>query len=350
MSTSGILRPCCNFQSIDDFNLIDVKDIKHYNRSDYIKSIENVLNRKQWPLGCYDCRVAEENGIESLRTDGFDKYKNNRKDAEVKFGNLCNLACVMCTPTNSSLVDLETRELQKTETMEFIQTRKLYSNNVEWYTDNRLLEEVAEFLSDRDEIRFTGGEPTVNNYLSKFLDFLIKYNSKTTIRLTTNGNNWPNRLHEQLSNFSVKVDISIDGYGDINEYIRWPSRWSNIEKNVKKIKEISEKTSCYTTVACYNMHTLPDLCKWVQQAEFDKHDLNPVTSPTFMNTIHANRYSKDIYIALAEWYMPANSIKSFVLTPGNTENLKKVVEYFTILDNTRNTNIDILGKEWRQYD
>lgn len=345
MDTSGALRPCCNFRI--ENNSITVKEIRNYRSSQWLTSIETQLENNQWPKGCIDCQFEEENNVESLRLESFNKYKNNKTDAEVKFGNLCNLACMMCSPANSSLINNEIKELQKTETHEFIQKRRTYQTLNKWYENSKLLEEVAEFLSDRDQIRFTGGEPTVNNYLSKFLDALIRNNSKCEIRLTTNGNNWPNDLHEKLSNFKLKVDVSIDAYGKINDYIRWPSRWSKIEKNIKKINSISDQTSCYTTVACYNVHTLSDLCKWTQQ-NFHAHILNTVITPKFMNPSNCNEYSKNIFQELAEWYEPAKKILPIILKPGNTDCLDSVYKYFLILDKKRKTNVEILGTEWNK--
>lgn len=347
MDTYGGLRPCCNFRT--DKDVLDLFSIGEYQSSPWLKKISNTLLLGQWPDGCKDCKEEEELGIESLRVESFKKYKNKKRDAEVKFGNLCNLACVMCSPTNSSLIDQETKLLQKTESNEFIQTRPLYKKTLEWYKNDKLLEEVAEFLSDRDQIRFTGGEPTVNNYLIKFLDVLIKLNSKAELRITTNGNSWPKSLHEKLLNFNVNVDVSIDEYDYVNEYIRWPSNWKKIKKNLSLIKQISNITSCYTTVSCYNVHTLPELCNWVQK-EFDNHILNPVSTPSFMNPAHANQYSKDIFTELCNWYEPANKIKSAVLKSGDVTNLKKVTEYFTVLDKKRKTDLNILGTKWRQYD
>lgn len=348
IDTYGYLRPCCNYQSTGDEHSIN--KISEYKNGSWVNNLESQLLEDVWPKGCADCKIDEEHGITSLRQEGFEKYKNFRQDAEVKFGNLCNLACSMCSPTNSSLIDKEIRELKLTEDHFFIKDRKLYNSTNNWYDDEKQLAQVAEYLSDRSQIRFTGGEPTVNHYLIKFLDVLIKNNSKAEIRLTTNGNNWPKKLHEKLLNFNVKVDLSIDGYKEVNEYIRWPSSWKKIEKNLFKIKEISRKISCYTTVSCYNVHKLPDLCNWVKENNFDSHILNVVTTPVFMNPCNSNNFSKDIFLKLAEEYKPANRIKNMVLKSGNETNLKNTYEYLKILDRKRNTDVDILGVEWRKYE
>lgn len=348
MDTQGNLRPCCNYQSVG--NEYNINNIAHYNNSNWVKNLELQLSQNIWPTGCEDCKIDEEHGIISLREEGFEKYKHHKKDAEVKFGNLCNLACFMCSPTNSSLIDKEIRELKITETHFFIKNRKSYNSSNAWYNNEKQLIQVAEYLSDRDQIRFTGGEPTVNNYLIKFLDVLIQNKSNAEIRLTTNGNNWSKKLHEKLSKFNVKIDLSIDGYNEINEYIRWPSSWHKIEKNLIKIKEISSKIACYTTVSCYNLHKLPDLCNWVIEKKFDDHIFNVVTTPSFMNPCNSNNFSKDIFIKLSEQYEPAKRIKNIVLKSGDTTNLKSVYDYLKILDKKRNSNADILGIKWREYE
>lgn len=348
MDVNGDLRPCCSWRNTgNSYNVTD--NISQYTNSAWVKTIEDTLDNNEWPSGCADCKFEEENNVESLRYTGINKYSNKR-DAEVKFGNLCNLACMMCSPTNSSLIDLEIRTLKNTADHEFINNRSLFnsnSNNSNWYDDPKLLSEVAEFMSDRDEIRFTGGEPTVSNYLVDFLDVLIKNNSKATIRLTTNANNWPKKLTEKLSNFKVNVDLSIDGYKEINEYIRWPSKWSKIEKNIKEIKTIAKKISCFTTVSCYNLHTLPNLCRWAEEESLD-HLMNTTITPGFMNPSHCNSYSKDIFYKLCETYEPARKIKNIVEKPGNIENLTSVYNYFKILDKHRKQDSSVLGYRWRE--
>lgn len=335
----GQFRPCCGWKTQGNEDVVTTVD--DYMVSEFRKSIMDTMHQGQWPVGCEDCQEDESLDNHSLRNHPATliRYSNPLyTDAEVKFGNLCNLGCVMCAPDNSSLIDQEWRKLEGKHP-KFSQT---FTPASVWYTDKQKLKTIARELSTRNQIRFTGGEPTVNNYLIDFLEEVRKHNTNITIKLTTNGNNWPTKLHELLKEFKTVISVSIDAYGEKNEYIRWPSKWKKIEQNINKMQELPNFTLlCGTTVGSYNLHLIPELSEWVQKTGFHEHNLDTIFEPFHLRPQHAAEEAKEIYLKFAQTYQPAKRIVKNIQQP--SQGMKQTIDFLTILDYNRNMNHKVLG-------
>lgn len=340
MDTLGNLRPCCNWDDRDRKDLVKVSDIEKYKDSDFLASVRKDLDNGIFPEGCRDCEEEESYGFESLRLQSERKYRNNRKDAEIKFGNKCNLSCSMCGPVNSSLIDTELTKLDSQGIQHKLIQRHKYSFDV-WYEDENNLQKLAEFLHDRDEIRFTGGEPTVNNYLQKFCEYLLVYNSKPSLRITTNGNNLPTKLLSILEKFDVEWHFSIDGYKEINEYIRYPSSWDKIIKNIAKAQQIGTSDVC-TTVSWINVKHMESLGEWIMSNNFERWEVYPVNSPKEFAPCHAPDDHKQIYIDLCNVYKDLKRSLPAVNRERNIKHFEQGMSYQKHLDKLRGTCIDMV--------
>lgn len=332
LDSVGTVRPCCAWRATGDEP--SVSELKDYTTSNFYNNIKEQFDNDVWPAGCTDCELEEAEDQSSMRLE------KKPRDAEVKFGNVCNLSCAMCSPTNSSLIDTEYSQMRhKGHTHPLI--NRTAPSIYKWFEDDEQLEQVAQFLSDRQLIRFTGGEPTVNTYLQNFLDCLSKYNTNIIIYITTNGNNWPSRLNEILERFArKKVSISLDGYGAVNEYIRYPSNWNKIQKNISKISQLNNTSiSIGTTVGCYNVHLQEELAQWAVDNNYDQV-YNPVWAPEIFQPCNASQKQKDVFNQLCEWHTPARRIQPSVNKQG--KDITLAMEFLTMLDKHRNTDIGVL--------
>ena len=336
IDSTGVFRPCCNWRITYDEQKVD--SIEEYLVGNFRKKISSDLDNNKWPEGCEDCKLDEELGNESLRLGAENRYSDPLyTDAEVKFGNLCNLACAMCSPYNSSLIE---KEYLKLKNKHKLFDRGYFENKNAWYEDNDKLKQIARELSTRNQIRFTGGEPTVNNYLIDFLTEVRKYNTDITIRLTTNGNNWPKKLHELLKEFKTIISVSIDAYGDKNEYIRWPSKWNKIENNIDSMLSLPNvEVECGTTIASYNVHLMEELSKWVLEKGL-YHTIDPVWTPAILKPCNTTQEIKTQFEQFARTYKPAQRVLKNVLAQGN--GLQETIDFLSILDYNRNINYRVL--------
>ena len=160
--------------------------------------------------------------------------------------------------------------------------------------------------------------------------------------IRTNANNWPKKLHELLCQFNTKISISIDAVGKKNEYIRWPSSWEKTQRNIDKINTLPNSTiKLNPTVACYNVHLMPELYEWAIQNNITSFNFDSVWSPEILAANNCEDWQKEIYAEAAEKYIPLRKTLKHVMKEGN--GISEAIDFFKILDYNRKTNYKILG-------
>ena len=69
-------------------------------------------------------------------------------------------------------------------------------------------------------------------------DMIIEYNTNMTAL--------PPRVLKMWEEFKqIRVGASIDGYGDVLEYQRWPIKWKQAKKNLEKVSLIKKYNKEY---------------------------------------------------------------------------------------------------------
>ena len=121
----------------------------------------------------------------------------------------------------------------------------------------------------RKHINFLGGEPLIVDEHYEFLKKCIKFEVSQNIVLsyTTNLTVIKKELLGLWENFRhVSVGVSVDGVDKVNDYIRYGSKWKNIEKNIKKIStykdEISMDLQIQSTFQLMNVLDWGNLLEW----------------------------------------------------------------------------------------
>ena len=311
IDTYGYIRPCCAWELWDvktkPFNINQNKLADYFKSESYLNLIHS-MKKNEFGEGCRDCILQEQKKIPSMKDESFEDYEYKDifsiQDMEIKFGNLCNQGCVMCSAGNSSVLENELIKNLKKENIELKEQVLNYHTNHQiqsgikttpWFENQERLYEVIEMASRCQKIRFTGGEPTVNNNLYNFLNILKDLNKNVEIKITTNGHTFNQRLINVLSNFTqVIIEVSIDGYKEVQEYIRWPSKWGNIEKNVSKMigmQNTSVRLNC--TIQVLNVGEIHNLFDWAILKDIDFINTYKVWSPSYFSPSLANEKRKE---------------------------------------------------------
>lgn len=226
------------------------------------KSVEGVKE-----AGCWKCYEEEERGNWSLRNTANAMDFNKPLELkltylEINLGNFCNLACNICCSDNSNLWYEDDKDLKSVHQYR----RGSYtpdhqegiSLNVEDYEHVRL-------------IKFVGGEPMIHPKFITLLDFLIEHNlqSKIRIQVFTNASWVPkDKIKDRLKQFDeVTISLSIDGVGQVNDYSRWPSKWSIVHESARMWLQMSKENSNITvrwepTLSIYNANHVPEMVSW----------------------------------------------------------------------------------------
>jgi sulfatase maturation enzyme AslB (radical SAM superfamily) len=118
-----------------------------------------------------------------------------------------------------------------------------------------------------EHLHFAGGEPLIIPQMAGLLRLCVERGYAQNIMLTYNTN--LTRISDDLKKLwpkfkAVHLYISVDAYGDLNDFIRHPSRWKVIDKNLKDIdqnfKEYGiEYAAIMTTAQLYNIFHLGEL-------------------------------------------------------------------------------------------
>ena len=146
---------------------------------------------------------------------------------DLRYNSTCNLACIMCSPDYSSL----------------------------WKKELGIAEgpanaghDPAKILATAQKIDFLGGEPFVIEEYIDLLKFLSENNNNIRINIFTNLTALKPEILSYIKRLNASLIISIDSWGSVQEYHRYPLRWNKFITNLNTVKEEKIRFS-FNTVA-----------------------------------------------------------------------------------------------------
>ena len=338
VSSTGRYRPCCAWE--EQPNQITVKDssISEYLNSDFYIKMINQLRNNEYAIGCAECIDDEKSSIRGLRDVGLVRYTNESDfklhDMEIKFGNLCNAGCIMCSSYNSSLIQQE--QAKHPELMQFKRHNEIPTE--QWYEDPVKFNEIVELASNATKIRFTGGEPTIQGLLTKFLIQLSELNTNVSIQITSNGSSYSNKLHDVLKKFKkVNINVSIDAYGKANDFIRWPIAWDKLEQNVDKMRQHHD-VNIEISLQAAGVDSLPQLIQWCD-SKYLSWNVNSVYEPSYLQPCLASDEIKEKAMNIGN--KKINALLNYSSSDQDLNRLRQqMLNYFNALSNIR-------GIDWK---
>ena len=149
-----------------------------------------------------------------------------------------------------------------------------------WYKKGSFIESMKSQAQHIRELYFAGGEPLMIPEHYNILQFMVDegHAQNCCIRYNSNGTDIPEKLLELWKHFrEVTFNFSIDAYGDKNDYIRYPSKWSTIEKNIKMLDSTLPHIRINIAAAAQllNIAYIDELAQWKQDQQFQKVNLPP---------------------------------------------------------------------------
>ena len=284
-------------------NFGNSKPLEAWN-NDYMKSVRTTMLEGNIPKSCTKCFEEESKGVASKRMwetgtwiqDGIDVpelIKQTKEDGTVpdklvyldlRLGHTCNLKCVMCSPHDSSQWVGDHKKLypifQAKELKEQMSWDRKEFNN-KWHENPDFWKEMYAQIPNLKQVYFAGGEPLMIREHKWFLEEIIRqgYADKILIRYNTNGLLVDDEIIEIWKQFKlVKVGFSIDAVDQRNYYIRYPSEWDIIVKNLHRLDNTPDniQVSIATAIQILNIKHLPDFARWKIQQKFKKINLQNV--------------------------------------------------------------------------
>ena len=272
------ITPCCRFKPTG-YDL--PKTIEEYTTNPTIKAIKNQILNSEYPKGCTKCKIIDDSGNMSPRHRGYTDFNSSTdtiKLLEIQFTNLCNLQCLTCGGHSSTSWNVLENALLNSNN---IDSFSRYAITTQFYDDMDI-----STLSDLSYLKLLGGEifihPKFEEYLISFSDDQIK---NINLEIFTNCTIFPSdAIIEKLHKFkSVKVNLSIDGIGDVFEYIRRGAIWSTVEKNIKKWVAIEKLNfNAVISVSVFNILYLNDIFLWFKDIPNIESFANIVINPSYL--------------------------------------------------------------------
>lgn len=282
LQPNNIVLPCGQYMHVEPFKkIVPIKEARH---SEYMNNTRQDMLNGIPGKGC-QCPAEEKAGIGSMRQSAIKRFgvdlSTDLKVVEIFFDNVCNLKCRSCGSNNSHLWYEDEKQLYG----ETLIPNKYVKNYIYKDLDHTKLQIVDLY----------GGEPMLSQDADDFLKMLVDDSTIKQIELdlSTNGTILPkeNMLKALLSAKKIKLQISIDAHGPLNDFIRHGSDFDQLVENLNFYKTLltqrpegSSSIRIHSAVSIYNVNMLDRIDKFVQDnyPEF-LHTVQVVQFPVFLS-------------------------------------------------------------------
>jgi sulfatase maturation enzyme AslB (radical SAM superfamily) len=242
--------------------IIPLQEVRN---SDYMKNLRANMLAGIHSAGC-QCPAEEASGIMSMRQHAIERFgtevSDDLKIVEIFFDNVCNLKCRTCGSSYSHLWREDEQQLFGIT----LSDKKHEKNFV--YKDMD--------VSKLEVIDIYGGEPMLSVDADEFLKTLKdnKVIENIELRLSTNGTVLPksNMEYALLNCNFLKMQVSIDAFGKLNDVMRSGSNFDVLVKNLEYYNNILEtrapgttKMMVHSAVGIYNINMLPLLEDFIKE-------------------------------------------------------------------------------------
>jgi organic radical activating enzyme len=333
-------------------NLNNNKVIDIVNSDSYIKVRQEMRNGIK-PASCTRCYDEEETIIKSKRqlelerfgigyTDNNGVINPNLKFLELRLGNLCNVKCRTCNPASSTQWVSEYKQLQKD--LPFVtQYDKI---NTLWTQSDIFWNDLLDCSENVELIYINGGEPTLVEKHWNYLERLIERGLHKQVKLwySINMTNLPDKLLDIWQQFKeVEVHCSIDDLGERNSYIRYGTKWNDVENILYKLKENSWIQSSVTqTVSWMNIYYVPEFYQYFNNLGF-RVQSNLVYDPSFYSIAILPQSLK---VKLETVLTDHKQLLEHTSSNVNIELFDRGIQYNNWLDSNRQESFKKIFPEW----
>mgnify|MGYP003335778696 CR=1 FL=1 len=220
---------------------------------------ENIIAQRP-ANGCHTCYDLERGKkgfdiisdrifyIREFKRTPVGTYQPNNFDLQtidVRWTNLCNFACVYCGPEFSSKWADELDSKIVTPTEEQLAQFKEY---------------IYKNAKNLKHVYLAGGEPLINHHVYKLLKLISEKTSQPEIVINSNIASIKPHFIDVLKQLKqVSITVSIDGFGLVNEYHRWPLNWDKFYNNLLMLNNIGVYVSWNTVIDSISVWGLKNL-------------------------------------------------------------------------------------------
>ncbi len=311
----------------------------------------------------YKSRIYSESDLEHAFQENWENDFNLRT-LEIAFDRTCNFACSYCNPEFSSTWVNDIRDSGPyhglitdgrnhfVHTHEKAQPFKSESNNP--YVEAFLKWWESDLHKTLQELRITGGEPTMSPDFWRFLDWFSDRKNKSHVRLAINSNlggkpEIIDKLIEKTKNVKeLHLYTSCESLEKQAEYIRDGLKWDHWVKNFEKILNTQHIQGVHVmcTVNALCLGALPNFLEMLigYKKRLGSHrpifTLNILRFPTFQSPLILPEKvkqdaSQKLSAFLAQWK------NSGLLIDIEINHLDRLIKYLTAVEQPVGSHVDM---------
>ena len=312
--TDGNLAPCCMYKT--PFNTTE----KIYNVREFdqwhtvgIKQIQQDFLNGTPPAGCAVCFNTSKEITSGLRYNATERFFRLNPEVtefaptpepawlDLKFGNFCNLKCIMCHPESSSQIATEYQK-NKSKFLS-IGVRHPYEGvDDRWWEEPDTFNRVLEQVKHADYISIAGGEPLLAKQL---FDIFKHAPDNCVISISTNLTRLTDQHIDSITSRSgsIIIAVSLDGVGAHHEYVRFGSDWNTLDQNIRRIVNLPNVRVIFTYLLQHtSLYSYKDFYEYVSQfnkevqiSTVNSHSIDP-------NVMTIDSAPPPVVQRFQEWY------------------------------------------------
>lgn len=276
-----------------------------------------------------------EEAFEKTNDDGYTEMKPISFDYRI--ANLCNFKCRMCGDQLSSSWESERRMMGHYDGSGDFWALKENKPIIEKFQKEVAEKELWEAVYDGriEEIYWVGGEPLMWDIHWDVMKYLVDTGKSKNVIVRYNTNLSRVRykdhyLFDYLPHFkSVQICASIDGTGDIVEYVRHGIKWNEWLQNFKDGLFLNKQYGEYG-IAFDLTVTSPGL--------FSMKDMIDMTLELDVHTLIKTTFSFDSSIVMSPMMIPRhilNPILDDIIVYAKSKNNRKIDNYVTCFEDIK---------------
>jgi len=198
---------------------------------------------------------------------------------DIRWSNLCNFACVYCSPEFSS---------------KWASERNLTINTPSDQKRKEFKQYIFERAAQLKHVYLAGGEPLLMKENLEFLELLQQVNPNVNLRINTNLSRVDTRMFNLVCTFkNVHWTVSVESMEQEFEYIRHGGVWKDFVDNLQIIKQLDHKISFNMLHFLLNYKSIFDCVDYLSAQGFHNNSfvIGALTGPSYLNIRHL---SKDV--------------------------------------------------------
>jgi len=367
LENSGHSSLCCISDDNSGFDEKRKTEAHREIRKDFLKG--------QWPSSCHRCQSEEAAGGHSYRmgqVKNFPHFTHEKAQSfaeepaplesiDIRLGNQCNLACVMCRPSDSTTWISELKDNPLPSALKSNIRMDLPPSSPK----ESIIHKLPGDLEKVTEVTLGGGEPLLIKDHEILISHLIESNIAKNINLNyhTNLTQVSDAIFKCWENFkTVTLFISLDGVEKWAEYVRYPTNWNRLHENIFKV--LSKIENCANiqvrflmTIHALNAPHLPEFIEYLSQLTKQTYDdfakifiPNLVMDPPYLNVANIpDRWKDKLTVELSRLiplYPRLKSLKAALSEAGDLKDKITLKNYIKYLEDARTVKLKEISPQY----